>query len=227
MKHGTARLLALCAIPLLIWLIYTAARWGVADLYYQPAVITLKKPHAATPPATERQSAEANLNKALKLDPHNPSIHEYLAAVMAMPAGAAAESEAALQQAMRHYRRSIALRPAWPYAWLGLAAAKYSAGQLDGEYYAALRQAARLGPSEQVVQRYIIELGLGAWANVPEENRLFTLGVIARAVRHSDRGHVRQALQIIQARGLLEAVCLLHRDEDIVDRYCRAQIPKR
>ena len=126
---------------------------------------------------------------------------------------------------MAHYRRAIAERPVWPYAWLGLATAKYEAGQIDAEYDAALRQAARLGPAEQVVQRYIIELGLGRWADASEEDRLFTLSIIARAMAHLDNGHVRQTLQIIEPHGLLPIICRLHHDKDKVSRYCETRIP--
>ena len=208
MRQKRARYLALAAIPLLICAGWIAARWGLADLYYQPAVgqfKTLRDTKTALSGA-ERQAAEASLRRALALDPNNPFIHEHLAS--------------ALQQAMAHYRRAIALRPVWPYAWLGLATAKYEAGQTDAEYDAALRQAARLGPAEQVVQRYIIELGLGRWADASEENRLFTLRIIARAMAHLDNGHVRQTLQIIETHGLLPIICRLHHDKDKVSRYC-------
>lgn len=225
MHHSIARCLALAAIPLLILAIWMAARWGVADLYYQPAVgkfKTLRDTKTALS-GEDRQAAEANLKRALELDPNNPFIHEYLASAITL---GAAGNAAALQQATGHYRRSIALRPVWPYAWLGLAATKYNAGQIDAEYYMALRQAARLGPAEQLVQRYIIDLGLGRWPDFSGENRLFTLGMIARAVDHLDSGHVRQTLEIIRARGLLPIVCRLHRDKARVNRYCKAQIPE-
>ena len=219
-----ARWLALLSIALLIFPIYTAARWGIADLYYQPEVIKFKKLRDGNRELSEKdwQKAQTRLNKALGLDPNNPYIHEYLASAIETPVNqAATERRAALQQAMEHYRRSIALRPAWPYAWLGLAAAKYKSGQLDSEYYAALARAARLGPWEQVVQYYVIDLGLRGWSNFPRENRLFTLRVIADAVAHTDSGHVKQILEMIHAHGLLEVVCVLHPDKDIVNRYCR------
>ena len=225
MRQKRARYLALAAIPLLIGAGWTAARWGLADLYYQPAVgqfKTLRDTKTALSGA-ERQAAESQLRRALALDPNNPFIHEYLASALQMQGGPA--RRAALQQAMAHYRRSIALRPVWPYAWLGLATAKYEAGQIDAEYDAALRQAARLGPAEQVVQRYIIELGLGRWADASEENRLFTLRIIVRAMAHLDSGHVRQTLRIIEIHGLLPIICRLHHDKDKVSRYCKARIP--
>lgn len=225
MRQKRARYLALAAIPLLICAGWTAARWGAADLYYQPAVgqfKTLRDTKTALSGA-ERQAAETSLRRALALDPNNPFIHEYLASALQMQGGAARRT--ALQQAMAHYRRAIAERPVWPYAWLGLATAKYEAGQIDAEYDAALRQAARLGPAEQVVQRYIIELGLGRWADASEEDRLFTLSIIARAMAHLDNGHVRQTLQIIEPHGLLPIICRLHHDKDKVSRYCETRIP--
>ena len=75
------------------------------------------------------------------------------------------------------------------------------------------------------MQRYIIELGLGRWAEASEENRLFTLSIIARAMTHLDSGHVRQTLQIIEPHGLLPIICRLHHDKDKVNRYCKARIP--
>lgn len=225
MRQKRARWFVLAAIPLLISAGWIAARWGLADLYYQPAVSqfkTLRDTKIALSGA-ERQAAETSLRRALALDPNNPFIHEYLASALQMRAGAA--RRAALQQAIAHYRRAIAERPVWPYAWLGLATAKYEAGQIDAEYDAALRQAARLGPAEQVVQRYIIELGLDRWAEASEEDRLFTLSIIARAMAHLDSGHVRQTLQIIETHGLLPIICRLHHDKDNVNRYCEARIP--
>ena len=225
MRQKRARYLALAAIPLLICAGWIAARWGLADLYYQPAVgqfKTLRDTKTALS-GVERQAAETQLRRALALDPNNPFMHEYLASALQMQGGTA--RRAALQQAMAHYRRAIALRPVWPYAWLGLATAKYEAGQIDAEYDAALRQAARLGPAEQVVQRYIIELGLDRWADASEEDRLFTLRIIARAMDHLDNGHVRQTLQITETHGLLPIICRLHHDKDKVNRYCKARIP--
>lgn len=225
MRQKRALYLALAAIPLLICAGWTAARWGLADLYYQPVVSqfkTLRDTKTALS-GVERQAAEAQLRRALALDPNNPFIHEYLASALQMQGGTA--RRAALQQAMAHYRRAIRERPVWPYAWLGLATAKYEAGQIDAEYDAALRQAARLGPAEQVVQRYIIELGLGRWADAAEADRLFTLRIIARAMAHLDHGHVRQTLQIIETHGLLPIICRLHHDKDNINRYCKARIP--
>ena len=226
MNHSIARLPALFSIALLVFPVYIAAKWGIADLYYQPEVIKFKKLRDGKTTLSEKdwRNARANLDKALGLDPNNPHIHEYLASAIETPVRQATTAHRALlQQAIAHYRHSIALRPAWPYAWLGLAAAKYKSGQLDGEYYAALERATQLGPWEQVVQYYAIDLGLRGWPDFPRENRLFTLNIIADAVQHTDNSHVKQILQMIHAHGLLKAVCVLHYDKDIVNQYCRAQ----
>jgi len=105
-----------------------------------------------------------NLSYTLEHDPDNPNIHKYLAlAIEGCFADVAPKNKAAMpfgHEASVHYKKSISLRPTWPFVWVNLALVKYRPGETDDEFYHALHKADELGPWEPGVQRMIVDVGL-------------------------------------------------------------------
>ena len=224
MNSTLPRLIALTSIPLLMCLIYVSANWGVADIYYRSAKSQVTKVRDGKIELAEVDwdKIQINLSDAIKLDPGNPELHEYLA--LAIESNLKSEnnlSETSGLKALAHYKKSISLRPVWPHAWISLAVLKYRLGQIDDEYYDALKNAERLGPWEPVVQRFIVDIGLHGWPNFPKSNRLFTLKMISNAMEHIEKSHSVNVLNIATAHGYLNIVCLLNQNKPRVANYCK------
>ena len=230
MNNIIYRSISLLIIPIFVYSIFIAGKWGMADIYYQPEVIKFKKLRDKKIELTQEDwdISHSNLTKAMKLDPYNPYIHEYFALVLEGLAAVSnpqdKKADLYRQQALAHYKESIIFRPTWPHAWISLASSKYKLGQVDDEYYEALSKAEQFGSWELVVQKFIIDIGLHGWSDFSKENRAFTLEVISNAMQHSNIKHVINMLDVIRNRGYLNIVCLLHNDKDIVKNYCGRHI---
>ncbi len=172
----------------------------------------------------------ADLSYALKHDPDNPDIHEYLAlAIEGRYADIAPENNEAMpsrREAYVHYKKSISLRPTWPFAWVNLALVKYRLGETDDEFYHALHKADELGEWEPGVQRVIVDIGLHGWNSAPGNERKFVLDIIEKSLRHSARQHSFKVLNLTKRYDVLELVCVIHKDIDYVNRYCEENLDR-
>lgn len=227
MRVSISRIVALAAIPFLIYMIYIAGSWGVADVYARPAMSVLEKWRAGKIKLNGQDwdEIQANLSKALQHDPDNPDIHEYLALALegALGAQSATDEEviSSRKAAYSHYKKSIAVRPTWPYAWVNLALVKYRLGEIDDEFFNAYKKAEQLGPWEPGVQKIIIEIGLHGWARFSQQDRLSTLDMISRAMEHTETRHSQNILQMVDQYGFLDYVCLLNKERSRVVDYCK------
>lgn len=210
-------------IPLAIYIIYIAAHWGLADVYYRPAMNQLKSWSLGKVELESKDWDELRISlyKAHELDPNSPEIHERLALAIEgrfsnAPANDA-EAEVYRKLALEHYRQSVKLRPVWPYAWNKLTVVKYRLGQIDDEFYEALHNAERLGRWEPIIQRMVIEVGLINWLVFSESERAFVLETLSRALEKQPL----EALKLVNKHGLLDIICLLNKDKDIVINYCK------
>ncbi|HSN22176.1 MAG TPA: hypothetical protein VLS49_15950, partial [Usitatibacter sp.] len=102
-----------------------------------------------------------------------------------------------------HYAKAIAARPSSPYAWAGLAEAKYRAGDTGATFETALVRALELGPGEPEVQRTVEDLGLATWDEIAPETRRAVELAIANGLRRDPA----ETLQIAGRRGRLAVAC--------------------
>ena len=232
MKLTISRVLALIAIPCLLYLAYIAGNWSLADIYARPSIITLEKwrSEKITLSDDDWDELRTNLSYALEHDPDNPNIHEYLAlAIEGRYAYIAPENEEAMpsrREAYTHYKKAILIRPTWPYAWVNLALVKYRLGETDDEFYHALHKADELGSWEPGVQRVIVDVGLHYWNSLARDERKFILNMIDKSLHHAERKHSMDVLKLTKRYGALELTCLIHEDIDYVNRYCKNNLSR-
>ncbi len=217
-----SRILFVTLIPVSLYIIYIAGSWGLADIYYSPAMNELKNWRSGKITLEDKDwdRLRVNLSKALALDSDNPEIHENLALaiegrylnIVSKDVGA----EPSRQLALEHYRQSVLLRPTWPYAWAGLISVKYRLGQFDDEFYEALHNVERLGPWEPGLQRLMIVIGLNEWNVFPIDEKKFVLEIITRALEKQPY----KILPIIKRKGFLDVICFINKDKSNIVEYC-------
>jgi polysaccharide biosynthesis protein VpsP len=222
-NNSFSRTIALLVIPVLLSLIYVATNWGMADFHYRPAMNQLRNWSQGKVELENKDwnKLRVSLSKALELEPNNPEIHEVLALAIegrfSNMAPKDAEANVYRRLALEHYRKSVLLRPTWPYAWNKLTVVKYRLGQIDDEFYEALHNAERLGPWEPVIQRMVLEVGLINWLVFSKPERTFVLQTISHALEKDPQ----RALEIVKKHNLLDIICLLHKDKPRVVDYCK------
>ena len=232
MKLTISQMMSLIAIPCLLYLTYIAGSWGLTDVYARPSITVLEKWRSENIALNgdDWDKLSADLSFALELDSDNPNIHEYLAlAIEGRYANIAPKNIEAMpsrREAYAHYKKSISLRPTWPYAWVNLALVKYRLGETDDEFYHALHKADELGPWEPGVQRVIVDVGLHYWKSLSRNERKFVLNIIEKSLRHTDRQHSFNVLDLSKRYGALELVCLIYEDIDYVNRYCKNNLSR-
>ncbi len=222
MQNIFPRVIALILIPLACYVIYVATQWGLADVYYRPAMNQLKNWRAGKIELENQdwEKLRINLSKAVELDPDNPKIHENIALAYEGRFDYLSvndeEAEPYREQALKHYRQSTLLRPTWPYAWSKLAAVKYRLDQLDDEFYQAYKNAVRLGPWEPIIQLKLIEIGLLKWMVMPKSERSLVFKIISNALEKQPSA----VLKIVDNHGLLDVICFINKDKNRVVEIC-------
>ena len=186
-----------CLIVALAALLYAAARAGLAD-------VRSKSPRAEIARWTKAQKApqlphwraalEA-MRTARELEPANASLTETSGRIYDWAAfGQSDRNPAAMafrRQALAHFRTTARQRPTSPYTWANVALMKSRVGELDAEYFGALRNAAFLGPWEDEVQLILAEATLQNWRALPEDIRTL-------AAQNVERASLRQAKDLVQ-----------------------------
>ncbi len=216
------RLLALVLIPAFLYMIYIAGSWGLADIYFSSAKNEIEhwKSGKITLEDKDWDRLRANLSKAVKLDPNNPEIHEKLAYVIEGRFFNVVSKEPKAQivrlLALEHYRKSVHLRPVWPYAWANVASIKYRLGQIDDEFFEALHNVVKFGAWEPGLQRLVVELWINELKAFPQEEHQFVLEVVSRALEKQPN----RILDLIRKKGLLGLICLIKKDNSLVVDYC-------
>ena len=117
---------------------------------------------------TDWQQADSNLQRAIALNPRQAEFYSLQAALLewlpALTDNDNPDAELSTRnQAMAVYRQSIALRPAWPDAWMFLARQKAITGELDAELHNAMLQGLTLGKNEQRIPPLAIEVFGLSW----------------------------------------------------------------
>lgn len=173
----------------LLFVIYSAARIGVADLLsgFARNKMNAWSSSAVRPDAAALESIARALNVARKIAPDNPDYLEYLVLLTSvradMPGINDAEKNAQLAQGLLLIRQAIALRPASSYSWATLLLLKRAHGEYDAEFRHALERAVTLGPWEPYVQRVVADAGMSAWAALPRAEQEMVRENIVRGMK--------------------------------------------
>jgi tetratricopeptide (TPR) repeat protein len=172
---GMRALLLLAVLPVVAWAWMEGWRLAQADWAATPARQQVEDWAARTrrlPEAARVDAAEAALKRAVGMPPHDPTLHERLGDLQLLRARERWNDTPVLRamaaEAARHFEAAVALRPAEPGAWAGLAQARWLAGEPRDAVYAAWERARALGPHEGHVQPVLMEIALADWDQAPE-----------------------------------------------------------
>jgi len=208
-------LIALIGTGVLGFAVYASAKRGLADWSTMRwrHEITGWAEQRASPPPEHLQEAITTLIDALALTPDDPALIEHLGiAIELRAAGSPPGSEAQrlyLAAALFHFRNAAALRPTSPYTWANILLAKYRLGEIDEEFFGAMRHALDFGPWEPAVQLIVADAGLGAWDRLDS-------GLRGRVSENLQRASVRQA----------DALVRIATDHRRIDLICAASIDR-
>ncbi len=178
------------AIPFLLFMLFSGARIGIAELYSLSARTTMESWDAARrfPAASEIEAVQQQLEFARDLAINDPEQHENIArlslvraAVPGIPPG---EKTKRLQAGLAEIRTAIALRPVSPYSWTILLMVKRDLGEFDSEFLHALHRAVELGPWEPELLVSLADVGLTAWPKVPPEEQDLIQHIFVRGLEH-------------------------------------------
>jgi hypothetical protein len=114
----------------------------------------------------------------------------------------------ARQKAIAAYRRSTALRPAWPDAWAQLARQKASLRQYDQEFILAMERSLSLGKQESRIQLLVTETASLAWPFLSVQNEVST-DIISNIQYGLSQENFDQHTRFLNDRGLLSFFCAL------------------
>lgn len=181
------------AVFLLLALSMAAAAFGVADIYHGEAAMLVEQwdwsDEEEGPPAWAWEQVQRYLWLANRLSPFDAQILSDLGQLYELRGGETPASgpSADLDAALGYYRQTLALRPAWPYAWTDIALLKIRQQRLDAEFALALRRALTLGPWQTLVQAEIAGGSLAVWDQLPASLQTEVEHSVARGLATNSR----------------------------------------
>lgn len=120
------------------------------------------------------------------------------------PEGSAVETQK--QDALLAFRKSVEVRPAWPWSWFRLAYAKQGLQQMDDEFDLALRRTSELGAGRVELDSDLAALGFSAWSDLTTRQRAITLQAASRSAAVSKK-EALQMYNLASASGLAIPLC--------------------
>lgn len=206
-------LIALIGTAVLGLGVFESARRGLADwssMRWRHEIAGWAE-RQTNPPRDRLQEAITTLIETIELTPDDPTLIEHLGVALELRAtGSPPDSEARrryIAAALFHFRKAAALRPTSPYTWANILLAKYRLGEVDDEFFGAMRHALDFGPWEPAVQLIVADTGLGAWERLDS-------GL---------RGRVREDLQRAALRQS-DALVRIATDHHKINLVCAASI---
>jgi tetratricopeptide (TPR) repeat protein len=158
------------AVPVAAWVFAEAQRHARADLTSAGArkAVTVWVSGERRPPSREAlDSARADIERAVRIEPDNPALQEalgdaYLASAQFDWRNVAAR-RAHLERAAAQYQRVIALSPVAAQTWASLASTYAALGESKELLRQAWERALALGPNESHVQPMLLQTALAVW----------------------------------------------------------------
>ena len=185
--------LTILLASLLLVLSLVAAAHGMADIYRHEAA-TLSGEWGGSgeeegPPAWAWEQVQRYLWLANRLAPFDAQVLGDLGQLYELRGADSGEAgtSAHYDRALDYYRQALTLRPAWPYAWVDVAALKITQQRLDAEYAQAMQRALTLGPWQTSVQASIAGGGLAVWDKLPATLQTELEDTIARGLSNRSR----------------------------------------
>lgn len=166
-----------------VWMVWQGQLWGRADLRSaraRKAAVDWASGARKPPDEAEWARALQAMRAARELQPRHPGLAEQTGDLYMVAARRdwddAVQREAALQQAVQHYRQALEMRPADPQTWAGLATA-YQGLQQRPEMQQAWLKALDLGANEGHVRPMLLELVLASWADATPQMQQWAIAL--------------------------------------------------
>lgn len=182
---------AAVALALFLWFLsstiadlaaFRARAW--VDTWSNLARQAAQKSRLYEPKSGDWQAAHRDAMWAVRLSPFNADYRQVLADVYASRDLGMVDGDPRLlpmlERAEYEYRRSITLRPVWPYGYLGLAYVLRRANRLDAQYEQALRDALHYGPWEPMILATVVDLNLDVLSKLRPSTRQLVLDALVR-----------------------------------------------
>jgi len=225
-KRNVTKMSAIIAIPGLLYFVYVACSWSLADIYARPVLNAARdwKKNELVPTQEDWSRYQSSLDKALQHDPTNSEFYRTLGQVIEGPYRkyqlGDKEALEARTTAAEYYRESIKLRPTWPYGYVDLALVKFRLLQIDDEFYDAMFASMEYGPWEPDIQRVVSEIGMVLWNILEDREREFILNIARQSFMHANKTHVRSMQRIVGQRHFLSRVCEKSKHNADLLKYC-------
>lgn len=172
-----SRFFTLVSAAFLLFVILSAVRIGIADVLSNRIRGEMNdwSLSGIQPDSNAMEHVSRMLAIAKVISPGNPDHFEDAARLVAVRSAivgiTSPEHEAQLAYGISQIRRAIALRPLSPYSWATLLLLKRERAEYDAEFRHALERTVTLGPWEPEVQPIVADVGLSAWADLPEREQ--------------------------------------------------------
>lgn len=172
----SAWLQVLAAAVLVAWAVPEAWRLFRGDVAALEARAMAMSWADGKPWATEDWNfARDELLRAAQITPDNPVLHDYLASLYVIRAGALRafpeQAGELYAQAAMHQRQSLALRPGHGMAWAHMALIEHGLSPGSAKQWEAWERSRQRAPYEPPAERMRADLVLADWASAPAETK--------------------------------------------------------
>ena len=220
--HGWG--MAYCGALFLILLLIAlqSARLGIAGLNVEFGQGQVDRWTASRQPQGMRDVSRfaSHFTESLRYAPDNPWALEGLGALNLARMRLSTvprEAVAYTRGAHRQFAQALQQRPASAFLWANLALSKLYLGEIDGEFFAALRNANELGPWQPATQQTVLFAGLAAWDKLDS-------GLRQSLASSLERGASRNAakmFEIVKTYRRFDLVCGIHGYNSLAGKDCR------
>ena len=172
-----------------LWGIYHAARLGIGDAVAHKAEFAVERwsDEKRMPNLEEVESALVDARSALSWEPQNPDYHDLVAQILiykGLLKWADGSFNEITDETVSLYKRSLELRPRWPYAWARLSLVKAYRDEYDAEFENAVERAVQYGPWDPGVHVTLAEAGIYGWRNLSIPTRKLIAANIHRGLKY-------------------------------------------
>ncbi len=172
----------------LIYLIYVAGSWGLADIIARQAQTQMAQwPLQEEVKETEWTAAYETSALARRLAPNNPDLLVTMGQVYYWQAIKRTESRTerllAYQRALDYFLKAIEQKSTDASIWGHIIILKHALRQYDTQFRVALEYTAIYGPWEHFAQYTVVDIGLATWYRFPKNVQSIVIATIERGLQ--------------------------------------------
>lgn len=205
--------LVLIIISFLVWLIYMATSYGLADVFAEQASDEMQQWATQKITVETWTSTQAMLQKALQFEPQNPNLLEMMGQIYywkaqkispTLPLSLQLRSQMiAYQRALTYFLQAVKKRPTSALTWANVLMMKNFLKQYDTEFLMALKQTTIQGSSNPFVHRIVAEIGLSSWQQLSRKEQSLVLMTIDRGFVGKEAIPIKTLIQSYQRESVI------------------------